>query len=177
VRKIALIGLFFVFSSPLCAAAALPGWAEVIESLATEKSQAEACVGLLKSRADAATLDKAKASYGEAKAQIDGAIAGLLVLLDESGQPSLPDAQARLAASGQGLRRICEAATKDAKPGERGFWDEMAKGAVEPLIKALSDGAGALWAHHVTMDQQERDTRKTQLEAARWPDFASISAR
>ena len=33
------------------------------------------------------------------------------------------------------------------------MWEEVAKGAVEPLITAISDGVGALWTRHVEKDK------------------------
>lgn len=175
--RIALIALFFLFSALGTTAQPPLGWPEVIARLATEKSQAVTCVGLLKSRGDPA-IQQAKSIYGNAKAQSDGAIAGLLVLLDEGGRPEiLPLVQDQFAASGVALRQICEAATKDAKPGEKGVWDELAKVAVEPLVNQVSAGVAGLWTRHVDLDRLERESKRTQLEAARWPEFADISAR
>ena len=73
------------------------GWPEVIAALTTERSQAETCVGLLKSRADAATLDKAKAGYGMARPADDGVIAGLEAVLAEGRKPNnLPNVRPSL---------------------------------------------------------------------------------
>lgn len=51
--------------------------------------------------------------------------------------------------------------------------EDLAKGAVEPVVAALKDGAGALWARKVEEDKVETETIKGQLEASKWPDFAS----
>jgi hypothetical protein len=56
-------------------------------------------------------------------------------------------------------------------------WEGIAKGAVEPLIKTISDGVGALWTRHVEKDKLEIETKKTQLEAAKWPKFSEIVAQ
>jgi hypothetical protein len=56
-------------------------------------------------------------------------------------------------------------------------WEEIAKGPIEPLIKAISDGVGALWTRHVEKDQLELETKKSQLEAAKWPKFGDIGAQ
>jgi hypothetical protein len=56
-------------------------------------------------------------------------------------------------------------------------WEEIAKGAVEPLIKAISDGVGALWTRHVEKDKLDRETKKSALEAAKWPKFSDIAAQ
>jgi hypothetical protein len=55
--------------------------------------------------------------------------------------------------------------------------EELAKGPVEPLIKAISDGVGALWTRQIEIEKLELETKKTQLEAARWPKFADIAAQ
>jgi len=158
------------------AATAAPGWAEVIGKLTDEKRQAEVCVGLLKSRGDKATIDGVKLDYGLAKAKVDGVIAGLTVVLFEGGKPEgLPTIQDSLTASGAALKRICDTAAKTAAPNTKGVWDEVAKAAIEPLIKAIADGIGGLWAWKVDNDKLLQKTRQSKLEAAQWPEFADIS--
>jgi hypothetical protein len=56
-------------------------------------------------------------------------------------------------------------------------WEEIAKGPVEPLVKAISDGVGALWTRHVEKDKLELETKRAQLEAAKWPRFGDIVAQ
>jgi hypothetical protein len=119
----------------------------------------------------------ASLTYGLAEGEMDGVIAGLTTALVEGGDPgSLPKARDSLGAAGQGLKTICDAADKTVAPNTKGVLEEIAKGVVEPLIKAISDGVGALGTHHVEKDALERETKKTELEAARWPKFADISA-
>ena len=57
------------------------------------------------------------------------------------------------------------------------MWEEVAKGAVEPLFKAISGGVGALWTHRVDEDKLELETKKSQFEAAQWPKFGDIAAQ
>ena len=57
------------------------------------------------------------------------------------------------------------------------MWEEVAKGAVEPLFKTISDGVGALWTRHVEIEKLELETKKSQLEAAKWPKFGDIAAQ
>ena len=159
------------------------GWPEVIAALTTERSNAETCVGLLKSRGDAATLDKAKATYGTARADIDGVIAGLETVLGEGRKPeSLPNVRPSLETSAKSLKQICEAAAATATPNTRGVWDGIAKGvaegAIEPLVNKISDGVAALWNHYVVEpDKLALETRKNKLEAARWPEIGDIAAK
>jgi hypothetical protein len=98
------------------------GWPEVIAALTAERSNAETCVGLLKSRADAATLDKAKATYGTARADMDGVIAGLETVLGEGRKPdNLPNVRPSLETSARSLKQICEAAAATSTPNTKGF--------------------------------------------------------
>jgi hypothetical protein len=160
------------------AATAALGWPEVIAKLTTEKRQAEVCVGLLKSRGNAASIDGAKRDYGLAKAKMDGVIAGLTTVLVDGGKPeSLPAIQDSLSESGAALKKICDAAVNTAEPDTKGVWDEIAKAAIEPIIKAISDGIGGLWSWKLDKDKQWLDDKKAKLEAAQWPEFADIAAR
>jgi hypothetical protein len=176
----------FALAFPAAAlAAAQPplGWPEVIGALTTERSNAETCVGLLKSRVDAAALDKAKATYGMARADMDGVIAGLEALLAEGGKPgNLPNVRPSLETSANSLKQICEAAAATATPNTRGVWDEIAKAVggagVEAVVNKTSDGVAALWTHYlVDPDKLALETRKSKLEAARWPEFGDIAAK
>jgi hypothetical protein len=154
------------------------GWPEVIALLAKARTQATTCVQLLKSNGDKAALASAQFTYGMAEGEMDGVIAGLTTALVEGGDPSsLPTTQASLETAGKGLKEICDAAVKTTTPNTKGVWEEMARGAVEPLIKAISDGVGALWTRHVEKDKLEIETKKSQLEAAKWPRFNDIAAQ
>ena len=111
----------------LCVAAALPvlsaaafgaeapslGWPEVIADLTTERTQAETCVGLIKSRGDSEAKNKAEATYVPAKADMDGVIAGLEIVLAQGGKPgSLPTVRPSLVATASSLKAICAAALR-----------------------------------------------------------------
>ncbi len=168
----------WIVPAALCAAQATLGWPEVISLLAKARTQATTCVEVLKSSGDKATLASARLTYGMAEGEMDGVIAGLTTALVEGGNPDrLPTVRASLETSGKGLKEICDAAVKTITPNTKGVWEEVAKGAVEPLIKAISDGVGALWTRHVEKDKLEIETKKAQLEAAKWPKFGDIAAQ
>jgi hypothetical protein len=58
---------------------------------------AETCVALLKKYGNDTARDRGSLAYGQAKAEYDGVIGGLIVALARKGQPgSLPDLQAQL---------------------------------------------------------------------------------
>jgi hypothetical protein len=154
------------------------GWPEVIALLAKARTQATSCVQVLKLNGGKAVLAKAQLTYGMAAGEMDGVIAGLTVALVDGGNPdSLPTAQASLATAGRGLKEICDAAVKTIAPNTKGMWEEIAKGPIEPLIKATSDGVGALWTRHVEKSRLELETKKSQLEASKWPRFGDIAAQ
>ena len=168
----------WIVPATLWAAQATLGWPEVIGLLAKAKTQATTCVQVLKSNGDKPTLTGIQLTYGMAEGEIDDVIAGLTTTLVQGGEPdSLPTTRTNLETAGKGLKEICDAAVKTITPNTKGVWEEMAKGAVEPLIKAISDGVGALWTRHVEKDKLEIETKKTQLEAAKWPAFADVHAQ
>jgi len=143
------------------------GWPDAVAQLAQERSQAQACVDLLKATGDKTSILNGRIAYGGAKAAADGVIAGLTVALVQGGNPAeLPKMTANLERAGAGLQEVCDDAIKAAKASEgRGLVDEAVKAA------ALKAAAGALWGRHVKMEDLEIDTIKGQLEAAKWPDF------
>ena len=178
-KRIFLIVLASIIPATVCMAQTPPmGWPEVIGLLAKAKTQATTCVQVLKSNGDKSTLTRVQLTYGMAESEMDGIIAGLTTALVQGGDPnSLPTARASLETAGKGLKEICDAAVKTVTPNTKGVWEEIAKGAVEPLFRTISDGVGALWTRHVEKDKLEIETKKTQLEAAKWPAFADIHAQ
>jgi hypothetical protein len=168
----------WIFPATLCTAQATLGWPEVIALLTKARTQATTCVEVLKSSGDKAALPSARLTYGMAEGEMDGVIAGLTTALVEGSAPDrLPTVRTGLETSGKGLKEICDAAVKTITPNTKGVWEEVAKGAVEPLFRAISDGVGALWTRHVEKDKLELETKKSQLEAAKWPKFADIAAQ
>jgi hypothetical protein len=149
------------------------GWPGTIELLAQERTQAETCAAALKSSSDTAAVATGRLTYGAAKSQSDGAIAGLTVALVQGGKPDdLPSALTSLEKAGAGLQEVCDAALKTASAaGSRGLVDDILKALIEPILNAISSGVSALWAGHVERDKLELQTIKGQLDAAKWPDF------
>ncbi len=179
--KIVNYSAAIAFVLPAAASAAQTatvGWPEVIDDLTKERTQAETCVGLIKSGGDQSAIANAKAIYGTARADMDGVIAGLTTALVEGGKPeSLPTVRASLEGSGQSLKAICDSATRTVVPNTKGVWEEIAKGAIEPVVNKISDGIGAVWTRYVEKDKLAIETKRAQLEAARWPEFGDIAAR
>ena len=95
------------------------GWPETIDLLAQERTQAETCVETLKSSSDKAAVGTGRLTYGAAKSQADGVIAGLTVALVQGGEPdALPTVLTSLRKAGEGLQEVCDAALKTASAAE-----------------------------------------------------------
>ena len=148
-------------------------WPETIELLAQERTQAETCAETLKSSSDKAAVTTGRLTYGAAKSQSDGVIAGLTVALVEGGKPdALPTVLISLKKAGAGLQEVCNAALKTASAtGSKGLVEDILKAPLEPIVNAISSGVSALWTGHVENDKLELETIKGQLDAAKWPEF------
>ena len=176
VKRIVLIASasIWIFPTSLCAAQATLGWPEVIARLTKARTQAATCVEVLKSSGDKAALTSARLTYGMAEGEMDGVIAGLTTALVEGGDPDRqPTVRSSLETSGKGLKEICDAAVKTITPNTKGVWEEVAKGAVEPLFKAISDSVGALWTHHVDQDKSNSKRRSPSWRPRNGPNLAT----
>jgi len=58
-----------------------------------------------------------------------------------------------------------------------GVVNDIATQAVQPVVDALGSAVTALWRSSVEQDQLKLETIKTQLEAAKWPDFDDIASQ
>jgi hypothetical protein len=150
------------------------GWPETVDRLNEQRSQAAACLELLKDNSNSAAVRKGRIIYGAAKSASDGVIAGFTVGLVEGYKPEkLPLLQANLERAGNGLKEVCDAAVAAASvaEGSKGIVGDLAKGAVEPIVSTLKDLAKTLWERHVEENKLEIETIMGQLEGAKWPDF------
>jgi hypothetical protein len=154
------------------------GWPEVIGRLTQERAQAETCVGMIKSTKKADAIAAAKATYEMAKPRIDGAIAGLIAALVEGGKPeAFPTVRDDLESSGQSLKKVCDATVKTVPPNTKGAEEAAASAVVEEAIKPIVDWLREKWVRLMEPDELERATKKSQLEAAKWPKFNYIHAQ
>jgi hypothetical protein len=151
------------------------GWQEAVARLAQERTLAETCAGLLKKYGDEGAKSRGALTYADAKAEYDAIIAGLDVALARKDRPtSLPDLQARLQRGFDKREAFCKSIVPLAPPpapGERGPIADLVSGAVGPLIDAVK----AIWLRAKDDDALMRKTIETQLEATKWPSFASVS--
>jgi hypothetical protein len=130
---------------------------------------------LLKTHGDENAKSRGALAYADAKAEYDAIIAGLDVALARKDSPtSLLDLQARLQRGFDKREAFCKSVVPlvpPSAPGERGLVADVVSGAVGPLIDAVK----AIWLRAKDDDALMRKTIETQLEATRWPSFASVS--
>jgi hypothetical protein len=151
-------------------------WPEAVAALAAERTRAETCVRLLKRHAggDAAALSRGELAYAAAKADVDGVIAGLTVVLTQGGTPpDLGDLEARLTRGVQAREAFCQQviARVPEDPGIRNLLVQLGGVFLPPLLEA----ARTLYAGKTEQDRLLRQTIQTQLEATQWASFADIT--
>jgi hypothetical protein len=151
-------------------------WPEAVAALAAERTRAETCARLLKHHAgdDKAALSRGELAYASAKADVDGVIAGLTVVLAERGTPpQLPDLEARLTRGVQAREAFCRQVTAlvPEDPGTRDFLVPLLGVVLPPLLEA----ARVLYASVTDQDRLLRQTIQTQLEATTWRPFADLT--
>jgi len=183
VKRIVLIvsASVWIIPATLCMAQTPLGWPEVIARLTQERMQAETCVGMIKSSKNAGAITALKTTYETTKPRVDGAIAGLVAALVEGGKPeALPSVRDDLETTGKTLKEICDAALATLKSNshQKGDWREaIATAAVEATLKPMIDWLSEQWARLRETDKLEIETKKAQLEAAKWPKFGDIAAQ
>lgn len=149
-------------------------WPEAIAHLAAERTRAVTCA------ARAQTLTEGMASlasaYGEAKAEMDGIVAGLSVALAEGVAPTgLDDLARRMEVAITKREAFCRAVAARMPPAPTG--ERLTVSDVLGLGKLVNELVGAglsIWQRVMDTDKLRRDTIRAQLEATRWPDFAGV---
>ena len=151
-------------------------WAEAVAQVTSVRTKAETSVSILKKFGDSGSLARGQLIYSDAKADADGVIAGLIVAVSAKGQPEkLSSLQERVEHAVTELAKLRNLAERQLPrlEGAKEFSDIL-KGAIEALQKPLSDAVAALYNNFRADDELTRKTIQTQLEAARWPDFAEV---
>jgi hypothetical protein len=155
------------------------GWPEAVGRLAGERSTAENCAAALKGYGDKQQVSRGQLAYGEAKANFDAVINGLIMALTEGGNPkSLPSLKTDLEHGATSLGNFCKTVSDllPATSGHKGILGDIVKGAIQPVIDALSAAVAAIYNNHRKDDALTIETIKTQLEATKWPNFAEVKA-
>jgi hypothetical protein len=151
-------------------------WQAAVEELLRERTRAESCVGVLMRYGEPAAVAQGALAYGEAKAEYDGVISGLVMALAQKGQPqSLDDLQARLRRGFDKRAAFCRSVLQlvPSDLGQKGvLGDGDPLGAVaEPLSYAVV----AIWSRVRDDKVLVRKTIQNQLEATAWPTFDKVS--
>jgi hypothetical protein len=153
-------------------------WQEAIARLARERTVAETCAALLKKRGDPAAVDRGALAYGEAKAEYDGIIAGLIVALARRAEPiTLPALQERLQCAIAKREAFCSNVRTDVPSlasGEKGVISEILEGTIKGAIGPLIDAVKTIWIRSRDDDTLMHKVIETQLEATAWRDFLAI---
>jgi hypothetical protein len=151
-------------------------WPEAVAALAAERTRAETCGRLLKRHAghDAAALSRGELAYDNARAAVDGVIAGLIVVLAQRGTPrDLQDLEKQLTQGVQAREAFCTQAIAlvPPDPGTRDLVGDLVGAFVKPLVDAVV----TVYKLKVEEDRLLRQTIQTQLEATIWVPFADIT--
>lgn len=169
VRALAML----LVALPCAAATAQPaGWPDAVAELGAERTRAVYCAARARGL-DAATADRLGTAYTEAKAEIDGVIAGLSAALAQRGEPPDLASLSRRMETAASLRQgFCQAVLGHAPvaPGERGVLADVLGAFAKPLVDAVVE----LWKWRGTQDALRRETIRAQLEATRWPAFSDV---
>jgi hypothetical protein len=153
------------------------GWQEAVSRFAAERTRAETCAALLKKHGDEAAKSQGALAYGEAKAEVDGLIAGLITVLAQdvhAAPASLPELEAKLQHAFAGREAFCATVlplVPPARPGEKNLITALLGEAVGPLIEAVQ----ALVLDAREADRLTAKTIQNQLEAASWLAFAAVA--
>jgi hypothetical protein len=150
-------------------------WPEAVAALAAERTRAETCGRLLKRHAGTNTdaLSRGELAYDKARADVDGVIAGLIVVLAQRGTPrDLADLETQLTRGVQARETFCTQAIAlvPPDPGTRNLVGELVGAFVKPLVDAVV----TVYKLKVEEDRLLRQTIQMQLEATQWSRFADI---
>ncbi len=153
-------------------------WADAVAQLAGVRTKAETSVAILKRFGGNGHIAHGQLIYADAKAEADAVIAGLIVAVSAKGRPerlsSLHERVERAMIGLAKLRNLAESQLPSLE-GMKDFGDIL-RGAIEPLVKPLSNAVAALYNNFRADNELTRKTIQTQLEAARWPDFKQVKA-
>ncbi|MEO1092694.1 MAG: hypothetical protein AAFX81_18885 [Pseudomonadota bacterium] len=153
-------------------------WGDAVATFRGEKERAERCVRTLKRfrAADAEVVDDADRRYTEARADVDAVISRLIVAMrDEGSDPALATLEPTLRAGVEAREAFCIGVDEEIEDPDAP--DDPAKnlgdtlGFVGDVLQAFVDLLG-LYRDEV---ESTRQTIETQLEAARWRTFGSIT--
>jgi hypothetical protein len=151
-------------------------WGDAVAEMARAKTQATGLAAFLKAHGSSDQVARGQLAYEDARSEFDGLVSGLLLVSAGKGDPDeLTSLKRRLRhglekaeAFAAQVRPLVPAAD-GAKAGIGDLLGNMVEKLFDPLVKAV----GTLWSARRDDNKALRDTVATQLEATRWPPFAS----
>jgi hypothetical protein len=150
-------------------------WQDAVARLSRERGLAETCAAVIIKYGNKTTVDRGAIGYGEAKAEYDGLIRGLITALSQDSAPeSLSDLQGQLQRAHDSLAAFCTEARKLApapKAGTKGDVFDMVGESIGKLVEAVA----TLWGKKIDVGESTKKTIQTQLEASEWPAFDKVS--
>ncbi len=150
-------------------------WQDAVARLSRERGLAETCAAVIIKYGDKTTVGRGAIDYGEAKADYDGLIRGLIIALSQDGAPeSLSELQVQLQRAHDRLEAFCSEARKLAPPpkaGTKGPLFDMVGESIGKLVEAVA----TIWAKKIDVAESTKKTIQTQLEASEWPTFDKVS--
>jgi hypothetical protein len=148
-------------------------WQEAVTRLNGERSKIISCAALLKAHGNAAQQQAGAEAYRKAKAEIDRVFDGLTAALaGEKGPPDADALEPRLQASIRQRMAFCKTVESlvPSTSGEKQIFQDVYADTLKPTI----DGVRSLFGRQKGA-ADERRTIKTQLEAAKWPDYSRVA--
>jgi hypothetical protein len=148
-------------------------WQEAVTRLNGERSKVVSCAAQLKVHGNSAQQQAGAEAYGKAKAEIETVLDELAVALGGAGGGLGSDAlESRLAAAIQQRIALCKTVEPliPSTSGERQIFQDVYSDTLKPTMDAVRSILKRRGA-----DLSERRTIKTQLEAARWPEYSRVA--
>jgi hypothetical protein len=185
--KFFALAMLVWFCPALSLLAAEMGWQDAIDQLTEQKYNAISCAEVYKKYHGEKKSPQGQLVYGEAQAGFNGTIAGLITALSEGEKPeSLESLDKKLEQGASKLLNFCKMSADLLPPGSTGQRDTLdaiveglgrAGAGIEAVLKALPDGVRTLYSDYIKPEKRLiQETIKTNLEAAKWPDFGEIKS-
>ena len=134
---------------------------------------------MLKGYGNNEQISRGRRTYGAANADFNAVIAGLMTALAEGGNPErLPALQADMQRGASALATFCKTVDDllPATTGQKSWLGDTVKEAIEPLTTPLTEAVSTIHRNHRDDKAATRLTIRTQLEAAKWPEFDQVEA-
>jgi len=140
---------------------------------------AETCAAVIIKYGDKTTVDRGAIGYGDAKADYDGLIRGLITALSQDAAPeSLSDLQVQLQRAHDSLEAFCSEARKLApapKAGTKGDLFDMVGESIGKLVEAVA----TIWGKKIDVAESTKKTIQSRYStrSRACPEFRVAGCR